>query len=117
MIEGGVAGVIALETVTPLDYGKQRLQGEVKLNYNPDESNVDNSLQSDLGYRGTFSYVDQFEFDNGQAVGFSFGVQRQDISQPEAEYRSSSPSGSSLWACLNDPTNTNEGFYLSLIHI
>ena len=113
MIEGGVAGVIALETVTPLDYGKQRLQGEVKLNYNPDESNVDNSLQSDLGYRGTFSYVDQFEFDNGQAVGFSFGVQRQDISQPEAEYRSSSPSGSSLWACLNDPTNTNEGFYRS----
>ena len=44
MIEGGVAGVIALETVTPLDYGKQRLQGEVKLNYNPDESNVDLSL-------------------------------------------------------------------------
>ena len=113
MIEGGVAGVIALETVTPLDFGKQRLQGEVKLNYNPDESNVDNSLQSDLGYRGTFSYVDQFEFDNGQAVGVSFGVQRQDISQPEAEYRGSSPSGSSLWACLNDPTNTNEGFYRS----
>jgi len=43
----------------------------------------------------------------------SFGVQRQDISQPEAEYRSSSPSGSSLWACINDPNNTNEGFYRS----
>ena len=113
MIEGGVAGVIALETIAPLDYGKQRVQGEVKLNYNPDESNVENSLQSDTGYRGTFSYVDQFEFADGQAVGVSFGVQRQDISQPEAEYRSSSPSGSSLWACLNDPTNTNEGFYRS----
>ncbi|MGO2013094.1 MAG: TonB-dependent receptor [Pseudoalteromonas sp.] len=111
MIEGGVAGVIALETVQPLDYGKQRIQGEVKANYNPDESNVENSLQSDIGFRGTFSYVDQFEFDNGQAVGVSFGVQRQDINQPESEYRSSSPSGSSLWACLNDPTNTNEGFY------
>ncbi|WP_282131516.1 TonB-dependent receptor [Pseudoalteromonas aliena] len=113
MIEGGVAGVIALETVTPLDFGKQRVSGEVKLNYNPDEGNIENSLQSDLGYRGTFSYVDQFEFDSGQAVGISFGVQRQDISQPEAEYRSSSPSGSSLWACLNDPTNINEGFYRS----
>jgi len=113
MIEGGVAGVIALETITPLDFGKQRVSAEVKLNYNPDEGNVDNSLQSDAGYRGTFSYVDQFEFDNGQAVGVSFGVQRQEISQPEAEYRSSSPSGSSLWACLNDPTNTNEGFYRS----
>ncbi|TMO11869.1 TonB-dependent receptor, partial [Pseudoalteromonas sp. S185] len=83
------------------------------LNYNPDESNVDNSLQSDLGYRGTFSYVDHFEFDNGQAVGFSFCVQRIDISQPEADYRSSSPSCSSLWACLYDPTNNNEGFYRS----
>lgn len=113
MIEGGVAGVIALETITPLDFGKQRVSAEVKLNYNPDEGNVDNSLQSEAGYRGTFSYVDQFEFDNGQAVGVSFGVQRQEISQPEAEYRSSSPSGSSLWACLNDPANTNEGFYRS----
>ncbi|TMP17753.1 TonB-dependent receptor [Pseudoalteromonas sp. S2721] len=111
MIEGGVAGVIALETVQPLDFGKQRLQGEVKVNYNPDESNVDNSLQSDVGFRGTFSYVDQFEFDGGQALGVSFGLQRQDISQPEGEYRSSSPTGSSLWACLNDPNNTNEGFY------
>ncbi|MFY8328765.1 TonB-dependent receptor [Pseudoalteromonas sp. ZZD1] len=111
MIEGGVAGVIALETVQPLDYGKQRIQGEVKVNYNPDESNVDNSLQSDVGFRGTFSYLDQFEFDNGQALGVSFGVQRQDISQPEGEYRSSSPTGDSLWACLNDPSNTNEGFY------
>lgn len=113
MIEGGVAGVISLETLQPLDYGKQRFQGEVKLNYNPEEANVDNSLQSDLGYRGTFSYVDQFELAGGQNLGISFGGQRQDITQPEAEYRSSSPTGSSLWACLNDPNNTNEGFYRS----
>ncbi|GHE90963.1 TonB-dependent receptor [Thalassotalea profundi] len=111
MIEGGVAGVITLETMKPLDFGKQRVQGEFKVNYNPNESNVNNTLQSDLGYRGTFSYVDQFEFDNGQALGLSIGLQRQDISQPEAEARSSSPSGSSLWACLNDPYNTNEGFF------
>ncbi|MEG3766877.1 TonB-dependent receptor [Alteromonas sp. 14N.309.X.WAT.G.H12] len=113
MIEGGVAGVIELETLQPLDYGKQSFQAEVKANYNPDESNVDNSLQGDLGYRGTISYIDQFEFDNGQALGVSVGFQRQDISQPEAEYRSSSPTGSSLWACLNDPSVTNEGFYKS----
>ncbi|MDO6695080.1 TonB-dependent receptor [Aliiglaciecola sp. 3_MG-2023] len=111
MIEGGVAGVITLETLKPLDYGKQRFQAEAKLNYNPDQADVENSLQGDLGYRGTISYVDQFDFDNGAAVGITVGWQRQDISQPEAEYRSSSPSGSSLWACLNDPTNTNEGFF------
>lgn len=113
MIEGGVAGVITLETLKPLDFGKQRFQAEVKLNHNPDESNVENSLHDDLGFRGTVSYVDQFEFDNGQSLGVSVGVQRQDISQPEAEYRSSSPSGSSLWACLFDPANTNEGFFRS----
>ncbi len=113
MIEGGVAGVITLETLKPLDFGKQRIQAEIKGNYNPDQANVDNSLQGDVGYRGTLSYVDQFEFDNGQAFGVSVGFQRQDISQPEAEYRSSSPTGSSLWACLNDPTNTNTGFFRS----
>ncbi|MCT7942853.1 TonB-dependent receptor [Shewanella holmiensis] len=113
MIEGGVAGVITLETLKPLDFGNQRFQAEVKGNYNPDQANVDNSLQGDLGYRGTLSYVDQFEFSNDQAIGVSVGFQRQDISQPEAEYRSSSPTDSSLWACLNDPTDTNTGFFRS----
>lgn len=113
MIEGGVAGVVALETLKPLEYGKQRIQVDAKLNYNPEEQNVNNSLQGDLGFRGTASYVDQFDFGDGQAVGISLGMQRQDISQPEAEYRSSSPTGSSLWACLNDPSNTNEGFFRS----
>lgn len=113
LIEGGVAGVITLETLKPLDYGKQQIQGEVKLNYNPDEANIDNSLHDNVGGRVTFSFVDQFEFDSGQSLGVSFGVQRQDISQPEAEYRSSSPTGASLWACLNDPTNSNEGFFRS----
>jgi len=113
MIEGGVAGVITLETLKPLEFDKRRFQAELKGNYNPDQANVENSLQGDLGYRGTLSYVDQFEFDGGQALGVSVGFQRQDISQPEAEYRSSSPSGTSLWACLNDPTNTNQGFFRS----
>ncbi|WP_394130094.1 TonB-dependent receptor [Shewanella maritima] len=113
MIEGGVAGVITLETLKPLDFGKQRFQAEVKANYNPDQANVDSSLQGDWGYRGTLSYVDQFEFASGQEIGLSVGFQRQDISQPEAEYRSSSPTGSSLWACLNDPTDTNTGFFRS----
>ena len=113
MIEGGVAGVITLETLKPLDFGKQRFQAEIKGNYNPDQANVDNSLHGDFGYRGTLSYVDQFEFNDGQSLGVTVGIQRQDITQPEAEYRSSSPSGSSLWACLNDPSNTNEGFFRS----
>ena len=43
------------------------------------------------------------------------GWQRQTISQPEAEARASSPTGSSLWACLNDPTNTETGFFNSSV--
>lgn len=113
IVEGGVAGVIALETLKPLNYDKRRFQIDTKFNYNPDEANVDNSLQSDLGFRGTASYVDQFEFDNGAALGWSIGVQQSSMTQSEAEYRSSSPTGSSLFACLNDPNNTNEGFYRS----
>ena len=34
MIEGGVAGVIALETLKPLEYGKRRFQIDGKLNWN-----------------------------------------------------------------------------------
>ena len=113
MIEGGVAGVITLETLKPLEFGERRFQAEAKLNYNPDQSNIDNAVHDGLRYRGTISYVDQFEFNNGQALGVTVGVQRQSISQPEAESRGSSPTGSSLWACLNDPTNTNEGFFRS----
>ena len=109
LIEGGVAGLIALETVKPLDYGKRRFQVDVKGNYNPDQQNIDDTMAGSIGFRGTASYVDQFEFDNGGLLGISFGLQRSDISQPEQEIRSSSPSGTSLFACLadNDP---NQGY-------
>ncbi len=111
LIEGGVAGLIALETLKPLEYGEQRIQIDAKANINPNQFNVEDSMAGDMGFRGSASYVDQFEFDNGMAFGVSLGVERSDISQPESEMRSSSPSGTSLWACLNDPSNTNEGFY------
>lgn len=106
LIEGGVAGLIALETLKPLEYGKRRMQLDVKGNYNPDQQNISDTEAGDLGYRGTFSYVDQFEVDGMGDFGFSIGLQRSDISQPEQEMRSSSPSGSSIFACiadLNDP--------------
>ncbi|WP_299946264.1 TonB-dependent receptor [uncultured Microbulbifer sp.] len=110
LVEGGVAGLIALETLKPLEYGKRRIQIDTKANYNPDQSNIDDPMAGNLGFRGTASYVDQFEFDNGMAFGVSLGYQKSDISQPEAEIRSSSPSGSSLYACLNDP-DIASGFY------
>ncbi len=105
LVEGGVAGLIELETLKPLDYGKRRFQADIKGNYNPDQQNISSPMAGDIGYRGTLSYVDQFEFDGGSQLGVSLGLQKSDISQPEQEMRSSSPSGSSLFACLadNDP--------------
>ncbi len=111
LVEGGVAGLIALETLKPLEYGQQRIQIDAKANINPNQFNVEDSMSGDMGFRGSASYVDQFEFDNGMAFGVSLGLEKSEISQPESEMRSSSPSGTSLWACLNDPSNTNEGFY------
>ena len=99
-IEGGVAGQIQLETLRPLDFGKQRFQAELKGNYNPDQQNIDASLAGDLGYRGTISYVDQFEFDGLGELGLSVGFQRSDISQPEAESRQTGPTSNSRPACL-----------------
>ncbi|MEM7327579.1 MAG: TonB-dependent receptor [Pseudomonadota bacterium] len=99
-IEGGVAGQIQLETLRPLDFGKQRFQFDLKGNYNPDQQNIDDSLAGDLGYRGTLSYVDQFELDELGEIGISLGFQRSDISQPEAESRQTGPTSNSRPACL-----------------
>ena len=111
LIEGGVAGLIALETLKPLDYDKRRFQFDLKGNYNPDQQNLRDSENGDLGYRATLSYVDVFEFDNGSELGFSLGYQNSDTSQPEQEVRGSSPTGSSLWACLNHPDVSWEGYF------
>lgn len=97
-IEGGVAGQVQIETLNPLDYGKQRFQFDLKGNVNPDQFNIENGQVGDVGFRGTASYVDQFEFNNGSSLGISIGGQISDISQPEAEARTSTPDNTV--ACL-----------------
>ena len=111
LIEGGVSGVIQLQTLRPLDYGRQRVQFDLKGNANPNQSNLADSTQGDFGHRGTFSYVDQFDLEGGSRWGLAIGFQDSAISQPESEVRSSSPSGSSRFACFNDPSVTTEGYY------
>lgn len=106
LIEGGVSGQISLETLKPLDYGKQRIQVDTKLNYNPDNNDI-NINERDYGYRGTASYVDQFATGAGD-IGVSFGLQRNVATNPEQEYRSSS----TYRDCRNDP-NVSGGVYAS----
>ncbi len=98
-IEGGVSGQIALDTLRPLDYGKRRAQIAVKGGYNPNNANIDPNA-GDIKYRTTFSFIDQFETESLGSIGVSLGLQKNDATNPEAEYRSTSNFGT----CLNDPT-------------
>lgn len=107
LIEGGVAGQIALETVRPLDAGKRRIQGDFKVNYNPDNTDIASDQRfRDVGYRGTISYVDQFKLGEGD-LGISLGYQRNATTNPEQEANVSN----TLNYCKNDPTDTGDGVF------
>lgn len=107
LIEGGVAGQIALETVRPLDYGRRRIQGDFKLPYNPDNMDIDSDQRfRDLGYRATVSYVDQFDLGGGE-LGISLGFSRNATTNPEQEANVSN----TIRACVLDPTTTSDGVF------
>ena len=107
LIEGGVAGQISLESVRPLDYGRRRIQGELKLNYNPQNFDIDEDQRlQDLSYRATGSFVDQFDIGGGR-WGISLGFSRNEQTNPEPEANVSN----TVNYYLNDPTNTSVGVY------
>lgn len=102
MIEGGVAGQIVLDTIKPLDFGKRRIQVELKGNYNPQNADIDKDQRFvDLGYRGTVSVIDQFTL-GGTEIGISLGYQRNVQSNPEQEARVSD----TINYCVNNVTGT-----------
>ena len=104
-IEGGVAGQITLDSVRPIDYGKNRVQTEFKVNYNPDNNEIDSNQRfRDFGYRGTVSYIDQFDVGGGE-MGISLGYSRNVTTNPEQEANVSN----TLNYCRNDPTSTSAG--------
>ena len=107
LVEGGVSGQIALETIKPLEYGKRRMQGDFKANYNPDNANI-NINERDLGYRATASYIDQFASSEFGELGISLGFQKNVATNPEQEHRSSS----AYRDCRNDPA-VSAGVYSS----
>jgi len=86
LVEGGVAGTIEIGTLRPLDFGKRRLQGEIKAQYNPYGDRIV-GRDGGVGWRGTLSYVDQFANDT---IGIAIGVQRNDSNNPEETYAASS---------------------------
>lgn len=106
-IEGGVAGQIVLETVRPVDYGRRRIQGDFKLNINPDNLDIDADQRfQKYGYRATLSYVDQFNVGDGE-LGISLGYSRNETTNPEQEANVSN----TIRACVLDPTTTSDGVF------
>lgn len=86
-LEGGVGGIIELRSMKPLDYGKQRIQFEIRGDFQPKDDDV---YQHDgLGYRANFSYTDVFSTGLGD-IGVSIGYQRQDTTAPEDYYNGNS---------------------------
>ncbi|WP_294219488.1 TonB-dependent receptor [uncultured Sphingomonas sp.] len=82
-LEGGVGGIIELRSIKPLDYGKRRLQAEIRGDFQP---KADDVYQDDgLGYRANVSYTDVFRTGIGD-IGVSIGFQRQDTTAPEDYY-------------------------------
>ena len=102
-IEGGIAGTINMETVKPLSFGERRIQVEGRATY----PEYDGKLADDdgIGWRGTASYLDQFEFANGGRLGVSLGVQSLESSNPEEVVATSS-----TWTACDatvEPDNAN----------
>jgi iron complex outermembrane receptor protein len=99
LVEGGVAGTIEIGTLRPLDFGKTRLQGEIKAQYNPYGDRITGG-SGGVGWRGTLSYVDQFANDT---IGIAIGAQRNDTNNPEETY-----AASTTWtACQAAPVVAN----------
>ncbi len=98
LVEGGVAGTIEIGTLRPLDFGKRRLQADIKAQYNPYGDRIVGS--GGIGWRGTLSYVDQFANDT---IGIAIGVQRNDTNNPEETF-----AASTTWtACQASPVVAN----------
>lgn len=88
LIEGGVAGLIELETRKPLDHKRRQIQAEIKGNMNPYQDRIDG--ESPYGYRVTASYIDQFNLGALGDVGISIGFQRNKVSDPVERFYTSS---------------------------
>ncbi|WP_086130549.1 TonB-dependent receptor [Sphingomonas sp. IBVSS2] len=87
LIEGGVAGLIELETRKPLDHKRRQVQAEIKGNLNPYQDRI--AGRSPYGYRATASYIDQFDIGALGRLGISIGYQRNDVNDPVERFYTS----------------------------
>lgn len=93
-IEGGVAGIVNMETIQPLDFGRRRIQIEGRAIWTEyDDKLID---PTGVGWRGTLSYIDQYDLGEAGRLGVSLGLQSLESSNPEELFTSSS-----TWVACN----------------
>jgi iron complex outermembrane recepter protein len=85
--EGGIAGVVELRSMKPLDFGKRRIQGELRGVYLPKDADIRG--RDGIGDRSNISYIDSFHTGIGD-IGVSVGYQHQDQAAPEDYYSGNS---------------------------
>jgi TonB-dependent receptor len=102
LIEGGVAGLVEMGTVRPLDFNRRRIQIEGKVNYNPYDDRLVDSRGP--GFRGTVSLIDQFELGGLGRLGVSLGYQSNQVSNPEEVYNAST-----TWTACDDSVDVTNG--------
>ncbi|MBS0591103.1 MAG: TonB-dependent receptor [Proteobacteria bacterium] len=94
LIEGGVAGTVELETIKPLDFGKQRLQFDGRAIYAAYQNRRNDDTpyygSGTPGWRGTASYVDQFRLGDAGNIGVALSLQNDGETNPDDLISSSS---------------------------
>ena len=81
--EGGIAGVVELRSIKPLEFDERRIQGEVRGVYLPKDADING--RDGIGDRSNISYIDAFQTGIGD-IGVSIGFQHQDQAAPEDYY-------------------------------
>lgn len=101
-IEGGISGIINLETVKPLTFDKRRVQVDVQGSSSGDDSKLKDNYG--IGSRATFSYLDQFNLGDAGKLGVSLGLQRERTDDPQDTLTSSTTVG----ACDTSATSSGK---------
>lgn len=124
-IEGGVSGIVELQTLRPLDFGRRRITIQGQLGYSDYENRIVGG--DDVSERLTISYIDQYDLGGAGELGIAIGGQiRRDTAPEDAFFASSSfrpcntiegVDGNNDCAFLTDadgnPNGASETFFVS----
>ncbi len=89
LVEGGTSGTIDVNSLRAVDYGQAQTTVEATGIYNEYYDDVDGDT-SPWGKKFVISTVQQWETDNLGDMGFTFGLNHSDSSNPEENYGGSS---------------------------